>query len=243
MWRESRASDSDGTMRSVLSPLRPPAPDVDEQLRNLALTQPGLVLIDGDRISKESHLENYMRCIGAHWTPEDARGRFPDKNYASLAKLRKGDSNPYDNDPENRFKRKDGKGHLREAWRHLKENWEVLDPKSHAFYLQEFWKKLSPPDPEPFGTAIGTYGTFRFIKLKEIVAGDIQFPEDAWAERALKEGWTHGTRPLKDKAVIKSPQDHLTDFFTDYEEELAESGDYEEELAELYGKIIRERRE
>ena len=219
MERESRPSDSDGTMRSLLSPLRPPVPEGDEQLRNLELNPP--VLIEGNKISKESHLENYMRCIGARWTPKDARGHWKTNKYTSLGKLRKCDSNPYDNDPENRFKRKDGKGHLREAWRHLKENWEVLDPKSqafglsHAFYLQEFWKKLSPPDSEPFDTAIGTYGTFRFIKLKEIVDGNLQFPKDAEAERALKDGWTHTTTPLEDKAVIKSPQDRLSDFFSD----------------------------
>ncbi len=59
MERESRPSDSDGTMRSLLSPLRPPVPDVGEQLRNLELNPPGLfpVLIpEGDRTSKETHL-------------------------------------------------------------------------------------------------------------------------------------------------------------------------------------------
>ena len=221
MERESRPSDSDSTLRSVLSPLRPPVPDVDEQFRNLELNPPSLVLIEvGDRTSPETHLENYMRCIEAGWAPKDARGRSGDKNYQPLARLRLGDSNPYDEDPENRFYRKDGKGHLRDACRHLKDHYSEyapnFEPKSHAFYLREFWEKVSPPDPEPFATAIGWHGTYRFIKLKEIVDGNLHFPEDAEAERALREGWTHTTTPIKDLAVTKTAQDHLDDFFTEY---------------------------
>ena len=218
MERESRPSDSDGTMRSVLSPLRTqrgrreeeeqenaPVPDVDEQLRNLELNPPNLVLIEvGDKTSKESHLENYMRCIEAGWAPEDARGRYLGKNYLSLARLKKYDSTLYEKD-DPRFKRKDGEGHLHEAWRHLKDHWDVLPTPSHESSLRAFWKKLNLlktsgfsgdkfllRDPEPFDNAIGGYGTSRWIKLKEIVDEDLHFPEDAEAERALKDGWTHG---------------------------------------------------
>jgi surface protein len=164
---------------------------------------PSLVLIEGDKISKESHLENYMRCIEAGWAPEDARGRYLGKNYPSLARLKKYDSNPYEKD-DPRFKRKDGEGHLHEAWRHLKDHWDVLPTPSHESSLRAFWKKLnllktsgfsgdkfSLRDPEPFDKAIGGYGTSRWIKLKEIVDEDLHFPEDAEAERALKDGWTH----------------------------------------------------
>ena len=232
MERESRPSDSDHTLRSVLSPLRPPVPDVDEQLRNLELNPPDLfpVLINGDKISKESHLENYMRCIEARWSPEDARGRYLDKRYNTLSVIKKRDSNPYDKD-DPRFLRKDGKGHLRDAWRHLKDHWDVLPAPSHESCLRAFWKKLnflktsgfsgdtfSLPDPEPFDKAIGGYGTYRWIKLKEIVDEDLHFPEDAEAERALKDGWTHTTTPMKDVAVTKSPQEHLDDFFTEYDQ-------------------------
>ena len=62
--RESRPSDSDSTLRSVLSPLRPPVPDVDEQFRNLELNPPSLVLIEGDKISKEPSHES---CLRAFW--------------------------------------------------------------------------------------------------------------------------------------------------------------------------------
>ena len=208
MERDPRESESD-----LLSPLRThkkeeqenaPVPDVDEQLRNLELNPPSLVLIEGDKISKESHLENYMRCIEAGWAPEDARGRYLGKNYLSLARLKKYDSNPYEKD-DPRFKRKDGEGHLHEAWRHLKDHWDVLPTPSHESSLRAFWKKLHLlktsgfsgdkfllRDPEPFDNAIGGYGTSRWIKLKEIVDEDLHFPEDAEAERALKDGWTHG---------------------------------------------------
>ena len=142
MERESRESESD-----LLSPLRRQTQeeDVGEQLRNLELNPPSLVLIPvGDRTSPETHLENYMRCIEAGWTPKDARGQSGDKNYYVLAKLRKSDSNPYDKDPPpgKTFYRKDGKGHLRDAWRHLKDNWEVLDPKSHADPLRNVPREL-----------------------------------------------------------------------------------------------------
>jgi len=258
MERESRPSDSDGTKRSVLSPLRTqrgrregeeqenaPVPDVDEQLRNLELNPPSLVLIEvGDKTSKESHLENYMRCIEAGWAPKDARGQSGDKNYQALARLRLSDSNPYDEDQENRFYRKDGKGHLRDACRHLKDHYSEyapnFEPKSHAFYLREFWEKVSPPDPEPFATAIGWHGTYRFIKLKEIVDGNLHFPKDAEAERALREGWSHTTTPIKDVAVTKTAQEHLDEFIPNWYETPSSS---ESELAELYRKIIRERRE
>ena len=38
------------------------------------------------------------------------------------------------------------------------------------------------------------------------------------AERALKEGWTHKTTPQEDLAVTKTAQEHLTDFFTEYDD-------------------------
>ncbi len=74
MERESRPSDSDSTLRSVLSPLRPPVPDVDEQFRNLELNPPDLfpVLIDGDKISKEPSHES---CLRAFWKKLGARVR------------------------------------------------------------------------------------------------------------------------------------------------------------------------
>ena len=61
-----------------------------------------------------------MRCIEAGWAPEDARGRYLGKNYLSLARLKKYDLNPYEKDDPRFSKRKDGEGHLHEAWRHLK---------------------------------------------------------------------------------------------------------------------------
>ena len=72
MERESRPSDSDSTLRSVLSPLRPPVPDVDEQFRNLELNPPSLVLIEGDKISKEPSHES---CLRAFWKKLGARVR------------------------------------------------------------------------------------------------------------------------------------------------------------------------
>ena len=38
------------------------------------------------------------------------------------------------------------------------------------------------------------------------------------AERALKEGWAHTTAPQEDLAVTKTAQEHLTDFFTEYDD-------------------------
>ena len=85
----------------------------------------------------------------------------------------------------------------------LKDHWDVLPTPSHESSLKAFWKKLHLlktsgfsgdkfllRDPEPFDKAIGGYGTSRWIKLKEIVDEDLHFPEDAEAERALKDGWT-----------------------------------------------------
>jgi hypothetical protein len=108
---------------------------------------------------------------------------------------------------------------------------KISKEPSHESCLRAFWKKLnllktsgfsgdtfSLADPEPFDKAIGGYGTYRWIKLKEIVDEDLHFPEDAEAERALKDGWTHTTTPCEDKAVIKTAQDHLDDFFTEYDD-------------------------
>jgi len=108
---------------------------------------------------------------------------------------------------------------------------KISKEPSHESCLRAFWKKLnllktsgfsgdtfSLADPEPFDKAIGGYGTFRWIKLKEIVDEDLHFPEDAEAERALKDGWTHTTRPLEDKAVTKTAQEHLTEFFAEYDD-------------------------
>ena len=245
MERESRASDSDRTMRSILTPLRSqreenaPVPDVHEQFRNLVLTQPKPVLVlipEGDKTSKESHLENYMRLIEHGWSPKDARGQSGDKNYGALAELRKRDSNLYDKDPENRFKRIDRKGHLREAWRHLKENWEVLDPKSHEFYLREFMDTINNPK------------TPREEKLSELYNKIVREKEQSphpprHAPHVIGESICF-VKFVTNSPSKKSEADGFFSIGTGRErerEELAESGDYEEELAELYGKIIRER--
>ena len=260
MERESRASDSDRTMRSILNPLRSqreenaPVPDVDEQFRNLVLTPPKPVLVlipEGDKTSKESHLENYMRLIEHGWSPKDARGQSGDKNYGALAELRKRDSNLYDKDPENRFKRIDRKGHLREAWRHLKENWEVLDPKSHEFYLREFMDIINNPKTPREEKLSELYN--KIVREKEqsphppphaphVIEESICFVKpvtNSPSKKSVDVILVHTNKPWRGKADGRE-REELAEF-GDYEEELTESGDYEEELAGLYGKIIRER--
>ncbi|MBJ62405.1 MAG: hypothetical protein CMB57_04050 [Euryarchaeota archaeon] len=193
--------------------------------RRQAKTSKLELIPEGDKMSKETHLENYIRLVEHGWSPKDARGRYRDKNYGALGVLKKPETNPYDHDPENKFVRKDGKGHLRDAWRHLKDNWEVLPPPSHESCLRTFWKKLSSPDPEPFNKAVGNWHTYRWTKLKEIVDQDLNFPELAEAERVLKDRWTYTPRTLKDIAVTKSAQDHLDDFFKDFKYDT--HGDFE----------------
>ena len=57
MERESRPSDSDHTMRSVLSPLRPPVPDVGNKTPEEHLT---------DFFTEYDDHEDFMRARGVH---------------------------------------------------------------------------------------------------------------------------------------------------------------------------------
>ena len=161
MERESRPSDSDHTMRSVLSPLRPPVPDVGNK-------------------TPEEHLTDFFTEYDDHKDFMRARGVHGSARYKALLKLH--------NKPDAEC-----------SDRELRLKKLTKSPQEH---LDDFSREYD--DHGDFKKARGVDKSARYMALLRLN----NKPDYECSERELelKELWEG----------LKTPQDHLDDFFTEY---------------------------